>query len=110
MTINHVTLAEGNTPRVFVFTVSISSAPSVPVAISYSTSNGIATSPVDYVAVTNGFITFAAGSVSPQTIAITVNGDVLPEDNETFTVTLAPTVGVLIAGGGQGIGTILNDD
>ena len=57
----------------------------------------------------SGTLTFAP-SETVKTITVNVMGDLLAEQNETFTVTLAnPTGGALIAGP-TAIGTILGDD
>ncbi|HEV7661296.1 MAG TPA: cadherin-like domain-containing protein, partial [Allosphingosinicella sp.] len=56
-----------------------------------------------------GTVSFADGETS-KTITVNVNGDYLPEDIETFNVTLsAPTGGVTISDA-TGVGTITNDD
>src|SRR5262249_39596193 len=66
-----------------------------------------ATAGTDYVAA-SGTLTFNAGE-STKPIAVTVNGDVVDENDETFLVNLTnPTDGALQ--NGQATGTITNDD
>ncbi len=63
----------------------------------------------DYVA-TSGTLTFPPSTTS-QTIAVTVNGDTLIEQHETFFVNLTnATNAIAIIADGQGTGTILSDD
>ena len=62
---------------------------------------------MDYVAAT-GSRTIAAGATTA-TVAITVNGDVLDEVNETFGITLSNPSNATIADG-TGLGTITDDD
>jgi Calx-beta domain len=75
--------------------------------VSYATANGTAIAGSDYVAA-SGTLTFAPGTTS-QTVVVTVNGDTVPEGNETFLVNLGSPSNATIARG-QGTGTILNDD
>src|SRR5205823_9517890 len=96
----------GTTP--FVFTVSLWVAYNVPVTISYATTaNGTATAGSDYQA-TSGTLTIPAGQTTG-TITVLVNGDRLPEPNETFVVNLSAPTNATIADG-QGIGTIRDDE
>ena len=98
--INSVMLAEGDAGgTTFTFTVTRTNdlVPSVTdEVLSYTTANGTATSASgDYTAIA-GSLTFAGGavpmSVDSQTILVTVNGDAVIEDNETFSVNLAENV------------------
>ena len=73
----------------------------------WATSPGTAAAGVDYVSAT-GSRTIAAGATSA-TIGVSVNGDVVDEVNETFTLTLSNPAGVTIADG-SGTGTITDDD
>ena len=91
----------------FNFTVTLSHASDTPVTVNYTTNPGTATEGVDYLDAT-GTVTFLAGDVS-EVIAVTVNGDVIFEPNETFTVDLSTPAGAAIADH-QGLGTITNDD
>ena len=114
LTINDVTQAEGNAgTSTFTFTVHSSlPAPVGGIGFTINTADGStnpASSSTDYVAITNGTGSIGAGS-SSTTVSVTVNGDTLVENNETFFVNLSnPTNGATISDG-QGLGTITNDD
>ncbi|MFQ5629655.1 MAG: Calx-beta domain-containing protein [bacterium] len=89
------------------FTVSLSRANTIPVAVQYSTANGTAMSGDDYTG-TSGNLTIPAGATSG-TIMISFIDDAVYEDDETFNVNLGnPTNAVL--DDSLGIGTIVNDD
>ena len=109
LTINDVTKVEGNSgTSTFTFTVSLSApAPAGGVTFSVATADGSATAGSDYVAL-NTTGTIAAGS-SSTTVAVTVNGDVTVEGNETFNVKITNATNAVITDG-TGIGTITNDD
>ncbi|HYH49746.1 MAG TPA: Calx-beta domain-containing protein [Acidimicrobiia bacterium] len=78
-----------------------------PVTVRFSTADGSAGTAGDYTGRT-GVLTFA-GSTATQTISVSVAGDAVDEDDETFTVTLSsPTNAVL--GKATGTGTIRDDD
>jgi len=108
-TINDVSGLEGNTGTTsFVFTVSLSLAYDQVVTVNYATADGTATTADnDYVGAT-GTLTFAPGETS-KTLTVTVNGDRLPEPNETFFVNLSASPNALVVKG-QGVGTILDDE
>ena len=80
--------------------------------IDYATSNGTATAGSDYTAA-SGTLSFGAG-VTSQTISITITGDTVNEDGETFNITLSnptQTVGVAsVSGTNPHVVTITNDD
>ena len=102
------TLIEGNTgTSIMNLTVSLPAPNKDPVTVNFATSDGTATAGVDYVART-GTLTFPS-NVQSQQIAITINGDVLFENNETFTVTLSAPSGATI-GTASAIGTITDDE
>ncbi|HEX7155181.1 MAG TPA: Calx-beta domain-containing protein [Thermoanaerobaculia bacterium] len=104
ITIADASAAEGG---VLTFDVTLSSASSLPVSVSYATGGGTATAGIDYVA-SSGSVTFNPG-VTARTITIPTIGDALAEANETFTVTLStPVNGTL--GTATATGTILDDD
>ena len=111
VTINDVALAEGNTgTTTFTFTVSLSASSTVPITVTYHTQDGTATAGSgDYTAKPNTVLTFAPGDTS-ETVTVTVNGDVVPEGNETFFVDLVSTTGPASIADNRGIGTINNDD
>jgi probable HAF family extracellular repeat protein len=108
MSISDVTVAEGNTgTRVATFTVTLSATSSQPVTVAYATADGTATAGSDYQAA-SGTLTIPAGQASG-TITVLVNGDRLPEPNETFFVNLSTPTNAIIADG-QGVGTIVDDE
>ena len=63
----------------------------------------------DFAGATSGQLTFAANE-SSKTISITLAGDVVPENDETFSVQLSNIVGVDEVIQGTATGTLLNDD
>jgi hypothetical protein len=108
LSINNVTLAEGNSgTRTATFTVTLSAASTRTVTVAYASAQATATVGVDYVGV-NSTLTFAPGTTT-RTIPITIYGDTTVEGNETFAVNLSAPVNATIADG-QGICTITNDD
>ena len=108
LSINDVSVTEGNAgPVNAVFTVTLSQASSLPVAVNFATANVTATAGSDYVA-TSGVLTFNPGETSKQ-ITVTVNGDTIAEPDETFLVNLTNPINATIVDS-QGVGTIINDD
>ena len=108
ISIHDVARTEGNTGMTpFVFTVSLWAAYDIPVTVSFATANGSATAGSDYQA-TSGTLTIPAGQTTG-TISVLVNGDRLPEPNETFFVTLSNLNYGVIAGS-WATGTILDDE
>ena len=108
ISINDVSVTEGNSGTVTAgFTVSLSAASSQSITVDYSTANGTATSGSDYLSA-SGTVTFSAG-VTTQPVDVTVNGDVIDENNENFFVDLSNASNATIADN-QGEGTILDDD
>lgn len=81
--------------------------------IDFSTDgSGDATVGEDYLA-NAGTLTFTEGGAFSQTVTITVNGDQIDEDDETFGVTLdnlVNTVGATTIADAAAVGTIINDD
>jgi hypothetical protein len=111
MSINDVNVKEGNVGTTNAsFVVSLNGSPIDPVSASYATglTVGTATAGVDYVPV-SGTLVFAPGETS-KTIPVLVNGDVFPEPNETFFVTLFNPSANVTTTDNLGRGTILNDD
>jgi len=77
--------------------------------VSFATSNGSATTADgDYVA-KSGILHFDTNQ-NTQTISVTVNGDTKVELNESFNVNLSNATNGATISGGQGVGTITNDD
>jgi chitinase len=108
VSVNDVTVVEGNTgTTTATFTMTLSAASGRSVGVDWTTNAGTAAAGTDYVTA-GGTGTFAPGATS-KTVSVTVNGDTLDEDDETFTVTLSTPINATIADG-SGIGTITDDD
>jgi hypothetical protein len=109
LSIGQVVQYEGNSGTTpFDFPVTLSGTCSATVQATWKTVDGTATAASgDYVP-DSTVVSFPPGTTS-QTVTVLVNGDLTPEDTETFTVELSDPVGAGIATA-QGIGTILNDD
>ncbi|HEY3569843.1 MAG TPA: ExeM/NucH family extracellular endonuclease [Thermoanaerobaculia bacterium] len=110
LTINDVSLNEGNAGTTsFTFTVSLS-APAGPGGVTFdiATADGTATQPSDYTQKSLTAQTIPAGS-STYSFTVLVNGDTTPETNETFFVNVTNVTGATVTDG-QGQGTIVNDD
>src|SRR5207253_3172424 len=87
LSINDVSVVEGNSGTVeAVFTVSLSEVSGQVVTVNFLTSNGNAIAGKDYVP-NSGTLTFPEETAT-QTITVLVNGDLLNEVNETFSVKL----------------------
>lgn len=107
--INDVATTEGNTgSRLMTFTVTLNSASPTDVAVDYATTDSTATTADNDYTASSGRITIPAGLTYTK-FTVTLIGDLHPEPNETFTVTLSNPSGALLADA-QGVGTILNDD
>ena len=108
VTISDVSVNEGNSgPTNAVFTVTLSDVYSQTVTVSYTTADGTAVAPGDYLSQTST-LTFLPGETS-KTITIAVNGDTTVEPTETFLVNLTAATNAVI-NDPQGVGTIKNDD
>jgi ELWxxDGT repeat protein len=109
LSISDARAAEGDSGNASIarFTVSLSQPAGQTVTVSYATSDGTATAGADYDAA-SGTLTFAPGETS-KTIDVHLRGDVLPENNETFFVTLTNAHGAAIVDG-DGAGIIDDDD
>lgn len=111
LTINDVSLNEGNTgPTTFTFIVSLSApAPAGGVAFDIATADNTATvTDGDYLAKSLTAQTITAGNQTYE-FKVTVNGDTVVEASETFVVNVGNVTGATV-GDGQGLGTIQNDD
>lgn len=111
LTINDVSLAEGNSGTSnMTFTVSLSSpAGAGGVSFNIATADGTATTADnDYIALSLTGETIPQGQSSKQ-YNVVINGDTNVEPNETFFVNVTNVTGATL-GDGQGIGTISNDD
>ena len=110
LTINDVSLNEGNAGTTsFTFTVSLS-APAGPGGVTFdiATADNTAIQPGDYTQKSLTAQTIPAGS-STYSFTVLVNGDLTPETNETFFVNVTNVTGATVTDG-QGQGTIVNDD
>src|SRR5262245_33647387 len=108
LSINNASVLEGDSGTVAAeFTVFLSEASAQTVTVEFSTADSTAHSPSDYLEA-SGTLTFAPGETS-KAIDVTVNGDTLDEDDETFIVRLNNAVGATI-NDSQGEGTIRDDD
>ncbi len=106
--IGNVTIAEGNSGTITAsFPVTLSEGGSGSVTVDYATADLTATAPGDYQAA-SGSLTFATGETS-KTVTILVNGDGVPEIDETFKVVLSNPVNASLATR-EGVATITNDD
>lgn len=113
--ISDATVTEGNGgPTTATFNVTLSVPATAPVTVTYATTDGTAVSggvPAsggnDY-GVTSGTLNFAIGETT-KSITVTVNGDLVVEPTETFTVNLTGATGATIADP-SGLGTITTDD
>jgi len=108
ISISNATVVEGNSGTVDAkFSLTLSSASSLPVTVNYATADVTAIAGTDYVA-TNGVVTFDPG-VTSQSVIVKVKGDTISEATETFALNLsAPTNAILIAA--SAVGTINDDD
>ena len=90
-----------------VFSVTLSAPSSTTITVDYTTQDGSASAPSDYVPA-SGTLIFAPLS-TVRTFTVPVNGDTTVEANETFSVNLSSPVNAVLARG-VGQGTIINDD
>ena len=108
VSISDVSTVEGDAgTSTATFTVALSAPSGKPISVDYATADGTASSPADYTA-DAGTISFAPG-LTTSTVDITIEGDVLDEFDETYTVQLSNLVNVL-PGVITGTGTITDDD
>jgi uncharacterized repeat protein (TIGR01451 family) len=89
------------------FEVTLSAPSGLQVRVNYATADGTATSPADYHA-RSGQLVFNPGQTS-QTIDLPIVGEVEPESDETFTVTLSNPVNAALTTA-QATGTIVDND
>lgn len=113
LTITDVSQLEGDSgTTVFNFTVTLSEAVDNALSVDFATTDGTATAPDDYVAA-NGTLNFDGTAGETRTIAISVHGDTLHEEDETFAVALdnlAASGRDISLASTEGLGMILNDD
>ncbi|MEM7595399.1 MAG: Calx-beta domain-containing protein, partial [Cyanobacteria bacterium P01_A01_bin.83] len=111
--INDVVVAEGDEgTREAEFAVTLLDTLGQPateqIEVDYTTRDGRATAGEDYTA-DSGTLIFATGDTELNT-GVIVAGDTLPEDNETFFVSLSDATGNAVIRDSQGVGLITNDD
>jgi fibro-slime domain-containing protein/uncharacterized repeat protein (TIGR01451 family) len=94
----------GTTPATFMLTLSAPSA--FAITVDYSTATGTAGG-VDFSAA-SGTVSFAPGELS-RAVTVNVLGDLLDEEDETFTISLANPQQVVLARNAA-VGTIVDDD
>ena len=93
ISVGPASIGEGDSGQTnLTFTVTLSHPNPRPVSFNWSTSPGTATSGTDYVAVSGAAASIPIGTPS-KTFTVKVNGDVTPEADETFSVTLSSVVG-----------------
>jgi hypothetical protein len=108
ISISDASVTEGNkgsTTASFTATLSASSTNTVTVA--FATANGTAVAGSDYTSASST-LSFAPGETS-RTVTVSVIGDRVDEQDETFTVNLSAPVNGTIQDG-TGVGTIVDDD
>jgi hypothetical protein len=113
VSIDDVTIVEGNTGVAdAIFTVTLSPASAQTVTVDYATANGTtnpATAGSDYTS-TSGTLSFAPG-VTSLPLAVSIIGDTILEQDETFVVNLSNVVNATFIGGkNRGLGTIVDDE
>jgi CSLREA domain-containing protein len=108
LSIADTSLAEGNSgTKTAVFTVTLSAISGKTVTVDFATVDETAVAPHDYTAQTNS-LSFVPGETQ-KTIVISVVGDQLDEDDETFLVNLSSAVNATL-GDEQARATLSNDD
>ena len=108
VTIHDATTYEGDSgTHPLVFAVTLNRASGVPITVRYTTANGSAQAPGDFVA-TSGTLTIPAGATH-RTISVLIRGDHTHEPSETLAVTIFSPTNATIADA-NGSGVIRNDD
>lgn len=107
ISINNVTLFEGDGTSTFPFKVTLSTTTDKDVTVSYTTKDNTAVAGNDYVA-TSGTVTIPANS-KEATISVEIIGDTLKQPDKLFYVELSNPANATIKVA-EGTGTIRNDD
>ena len=111
MTIGDASATEGDDGTGLVtvkIQIALTRVPGAPFSVTHATTSGTAGTR-DFVAKT-GTLAFTATAMT-KTVSITLKRERIPENNETFTITLGtPTLGSLVTARGTGTFTIVNDD
>ncbi|MCU0754885.1 MAG: hypothetical protein MUE46_07140 [Xanthomonadales bacterium] len=111
LSLANASVTEGNSGTTTLnFVLTSSNASAIPLTVNASTTNASATAPSDFTALVNQLVTIPVGAAGQTLLVpVTVNGDLLVEGNETFTLTLSsPSFGAAV--GGPATGAISNDD
>ena len=107
--ISDATVSEGNSGTVDAsFTITRSGITTGSSSVEYATVSGSATGGSDFVGIASTTVTFAAGEIA-KTVNVAVNGDLIGESAETFSVRLTSPTGAAISDD-TGTGTIFDDD
>ncbi|MGH9278702.1 MAG: Calx-beta domain-containing protein [Acidimicrobiales bacterium] len=107
--INDIMLTEGSGgTTAATFTVTRSGDTSGTGSVRYLTTNGTASAPADYTALTTTVLSFAAGETS-KPVTVTVAADTVTEGDETFNLNLFGPVGGVLSDT-AGVATVLNDE
>lgn len=111
ITVSSGTVYEGDDgQRRAQFFVHLSRAPASNVSITYSSSDGTATAPGDYITKLPGAVTFAPGQIS-RTVDVLVNSDTTPDSDRDFFLDVTVTGGSPVEEINMtGTSTILDDD
>jgi len=109
VTINDVSLTEENAGTTFQFTVTLSAVSGKPISVAYATADGTATVADNDYAAADDTLAFAPG-VQFLPVTVLVNGDLVPENDETFNVNLSNADNATLAAKSSGLGTLTNDD
>ncbi|MDA1191504.1 MAG: Ig-like domain-containing protein, partial [Candidatus Poribacteria bacterium] len=108
LTVGSSTVTEGDSGATTVSVpVTLTGATSQIVTVNYATSDGAATSGSDYTAA-SGALTFAVGE-SAKSISVTILGDTMDEDDETFAVMLSSPTNATLGTATANV-TITDDD
>jgi hypothetical protein len=108
ISINDVTVAEGNTGTSNAsFTVSLSAPSAQTISVNFATANDTAVAGSDFISA-SGTVTFNPNETGKQ-VQVAIIGDFTDEPDERFFVNLSMAVNGAILDG-QGSGTIVNDD
>ncbi|MBV9493288.1 MAG: DUF11 domain-containing protein, partial [Acidobacteria bacterium] len=111
VTVGDVVIPEGtgSNPQV-TFLVSVDKAVVGGFTVPFHTADGSATAPADYTT-TSGTVTFAGTAGEVQSVPVTVIGDNVAEDTETFTLNLGiPSNARVVTSDNQAAGVIIDDD
>jgi len=107
LSIENVTLLEGNSKTIFPFKVSLSKATDKEVTVQFATKDNTAIGGKDYVS-KSGVLTIPANTTQG-VIEITVIGDTIKQDDKLFNVLLSSPTNATLANV-SALGTIQNDD